>query len=174
MKPIVFTINQAQAASDNWEFNCGPAAICAVLGMTPDGVRPYLGDFEQKHYTNPKLMKSILHKLSVQYTWKVHPNLSSLDVIPPQEWPQFGLVRIQWDGPWCAPARPWQERGRQTHWVAYDARDDKVFDINATCVGGWISRNEWETKLVPWLLRQCVPRANGRWWITHTVEIPLG
>ncbi len=47
----------------------------------------------------------------------------------------------------------------------------KIFDINAICVGGWIDLPEWSTQLVPWLLKQCEPKATGDWWLTHVVEI---
>ena len=30
-----FGLEEAQAASDEWGFNCGPGALCAVLGKTP-------------------------------------------------------------------------------------------------------------------------------------------
>jgi hypothetical protein len=46
-----------------------------------------------------------------------------------------------------------------------------LFYINATHEGGWLSDDEWSGLLVPWLLRECVPRADGSWWITHAVEL---
>lgn len=49
---------------------------------------------------------------------------------------------------------------------------DEVFDINAICVGGWIGMQEWETKLVPWLIREACPRSTGDWWPTHAWELP--
>lgn len=51
--PLRFGVDEAQAASDEWGFNCGPAALCAVLGLTPAELRPHLGDFERKRYTKP-------------------------------------------------------------------------------------------------------------------------
>jgi len=49
----VFGVQEANAASEAWGFNCGPGALCAVLDLTPDELRPKLGDFEAKGYTNP-------------------------------------------------------------------------------------------------------------------------
>lgn len=158
---IRFTRDDAQAAADSWGFNCGPGALCAVSGMTPSEIRPHLGDFERKGYTNPKLMYEILRRLFSD-NWTVTP----LD-----NWPGFGLVRIQWHGPWMSPSVPIRARYRQTHWIAYRLADNHVFDVNAMCVGGWLPEREWSTQLVPWLLRQCVPRANGDWSRTHVIEL---
>jgi DMSO/TMAO reductase YedYZ molybdopterin-dependent catalytic subunit len=47
----------------------------------------------------------------------------------------------------------------------------EIFDINAICVGGWMALEEWSGALVPWLLRECQPKANGAWHLTHRLEI---
>jgi hypothetical protein len=52
-----------------------------------------------------------------------------------------------------------------------DGEEVNIFDINAMCVGGWIPFSEWAGQLVPWLLKECVPRASGRWHITHVIEV---
>lgn len=173
---IRFDVDAAEAAGEAWGFNCGPAAICAVLELTPDQVRPHLQDFERKHYTNPTLMFAALKSLGVKI--RNHP-VRERD--GEYCWPEFplGLIRIQWDGPWCAPGVPIGARYRRTHWIA-SARDMElfgrpctlaVFDVNATCAGGWIRFEEWSKNLVPWLLRECVPKANGNWWLTHAIEV---
>lgn len=153
---------------DEWGFNCGPAAICAITGMTPEQLRPQLGDFEKKKYTNPTLMMQILKRLNIESHWKMDAR-GVKDLL----WPTFGLVRIQWSGPWCDRGVPMRARYRHTHWVATDATRwfRGVFDINATCVGGWLRYDEWNRQLVPWLLDQVEPMADGRWWLTHTVEV---
>ena len=167
----MWSVDQANAMSDNWGFNCGPAAVCAVTGMTPEQLHPHLGDFEKKKYTNPTLMIQILKRLGIESRWKMDARgVNNL------AWPEFGLVRVQWSGPWCRPGVPMRVRYRHTHWVATDARksftDDRVvFDINATSVGGWIYYDEWSRQLVPWLLDQIVPKSDGKWWPTHSVEI---
>lgn len=167
----MWSVERANKMADDWGFNCGPAAICAVTGFTPEELRPHLGDFEHKHYTNPNLMRQILQSLDVQSKWTVDArgvkNLS---------WPEFGLVRVQWSGPWCAPGVPMRARYRHTHWVATDSCNGglrRVFDINATCVGGWIPYQEWNEQLVPWLLNECQPKADGKWWPTHSVEVAM-
>ncbi len=157
----LFTRDEAEAACREWRFNCGPGALCAVLGMRPDELRPHLLDFEQKGYTNPKLMFAILDALGVQYLRAA-----------PRNWPAWGLVRVQWHGPWMTPGVPLRARYRHTHWIAYRMADNHVFDINAMCVGGWLPQREWELQLVPWLLRNCEPSAQiDEWSRTHVIEV---
>lgn len=162
-----FTQDEANAAGDAWGFNCGPAALCAVLGLTPDEVRPHLGDFERKQYTNPRLMFAALRRLGVRF--KV---AGAAGVSPPgPAWPRIGLVRIQWGGPWCQPGVPIPARYRQTHWVACLNEFDVsrlVFDVNGC---GWGRFDKWRDVLVPWLIREAVPRGDGTWWPTHAVEV---
>ena len=162
---ITFNVDQAQAAGDAWRFNCGPGALCAVLQVAPEEIRPHLGDFENKGYLNPMLMYQILHGLGLKYK---NQRLDSV-TCPKPEWPEFGLIRIQWDGPWCAEGVPMKARYRHTHWVAVFKQ--LVFDVNATCVGGWLPYTEWADQLVPWLLKQCEPKANGKWWPTHCLAL---
>lgn len=158
-----FTLEEAAAAFDEWGANCGPAAIAAITGRTLAEVRPFLGDFEAKRYTNPTLMWETLDRLGVAYRRK-----------SPLEWPTWGLVRIQWHGPWTAPGVPARVAYRQTHWVGAAKKDGAVgvFDVNALGNGsGWCSLDDWGERLVPWILRECVPKADGRWSLTHSVEV---
>ena len=176
---LKFTIDQAQAASDEWGFNCGPAAVAAVCGLTLDQVRPMLGDFEKKGYTNPTLMWEILRNIG-------RPWLNTLQQCSSEHqgclaFPQYGLARVQWEGPWTAPGCPMRVRYRHTHWVgAISSTKDLtepgweeplIFDVNCMCVGGWVPLSEWADSVVPWLLGECQPKANGKWHLTHVVEI---
>lgn len=98
----------------------------------------------------------------------------------------FGLARVQWEGPWTAPGVPIAAAYRHTHWIgARDIKGDgpimfeppyavEIFDINCMCVGGWVPLSEWSGAVVPWLLKECQPKATGGWWLTHTVEIRAG
>jgi hypothetical protein len=164
MIPLRFTLEDAERASDEWGANCGPGAIAAVMGMTLDELRPHMGDFEKKHYTNPTLMWQVLRNVGA--TWHLRK---------PIQWPNYGLARIQWEGPWTSPGVPPRVAYRHTHWVGamrcFRREEIGVFDINAMNSGGWISLDDWMHTLVPWILEQCVPKANGNWNITHTVEI---
>jgi len=168
----LFTLEDAQAAADEWGFNCGPAALCAVLGKTPDEIRPHMRDFEQKRYTSPSMMRAILDGLGVPFT-RVYESADEGN----HTYPDFGLVRLQWGGPWTRPGVPIRARYRHTHWVA--VRPSKgsaieVFDVNAMCVGGWMSYEEWSLQLVPWLIRETTPKGDGTWWPTHCWELPHG
>lgn len=177
MENLKLTRIDAQNASDEWGFNCGPAAACAVLGMTPDAIRPHLGDFEVKRYTNPTLMASILHSTGSTFCRKFESPRYCEDWETGGVWPVYGLVRIQWGGQWTRHGVPMAARYRHTHWVASRARpinslvSHEIFDINAIQFGGWLSFREWSNDLTPWLIRQCEPKSDGTWWPTHCWEI---
>jgi len=166
--PIRLTADAAALAGEQWCFNCGPAALCAVFGLTPEEVRPYLGNFEKKGYTNPTLMLGAL--LSLGARWDLLPDRGGIG----PDWPSWGLVRVQWGGPWTKPGVPIAARYRQTHWVASCRTADShgIFDVNALSNGtGWVSLENWKTVLVPWILKELVPRADGTWWLTHSIEV---
>jgi len=171
-KPLRFTREDADRAHREWGCNCGPGAIAAVMGLTLDELRPHMGDFEQKRYTNPTLMWQVLRRLDVRFI-HAQPNNDS-------SWPSYGLARIQWEGPWTAPGVPMVARYRHTHWVGAqwgakpgDPMSVGIFDINCMNSSGWVALEDWSSTIVPWLLRELHPKANGRWHITHAVEIHL-
>ena len=158
-----FGETEAEAAWAAWGCNCGPAAVAAVTGLTLDEVRPHLGDFERKRYTNPTLMWAILNSLGVRY--RVYRRS--------QDWPQFGLVRVQWEGPFTQPGAHPKARYRHTHWVgaATATRGVGIFDVNCLDSGGWVYQRDWADIIVPHILQACVPMASGGWHLTHVVEI---
>lgn len=162
---VKFTEDDAARAYDEWGANCGPGAIAAIMGMTLDDVRPHMGDFEQKHYTNPLLMWQVLRNIGAK--WRL--------VKAARAFPDYGLARVQWEGPWTAPGVPARAAYRHTHWIAAQwsaAREEfGIFDINCMNSGGWVSLDDWKSLVVPWILEHCAPRANGRWHLTHVVEI---
>jgi hypothetical protein len=168
------------AANQAWGFNCGPGALCAVLDVSPDQLRPNLLDFEQKRYTNPTLMADILRGLAVPFrrVWEYRENAERFAPI----YPRFGLVRIQWGGPWIKVGVPVRARYRHTHWIAVRPCADTaclspgaavrdVFDVNCMQVGGWVPWGTWTSRVVPWLLRECEPKSDGKWWPTHCWEV---
>lgn len=156
-----FTLDDVERAAADWHCNCGPASIAAIAALTLDELRPMLGDFESKGYTNPTLMWEILGRLPLLW--------ARAQLV----WPRWGLVRIQWEGPWTKPGVPARAAYRHTHWVGSRRRDGRtdIFDVNAMCVSGWVPLAEWTDQLVPWLLSECEPKADGRWNMTHAVEI---
>ena len=162
--PVRFNLDHAQRAADEWGANCGPGAIAAVLDMTLDEVRPHIQDFERKHYSNPKLVYATLRSLGVK--WR-HAEAV---------WPELGLVRVQWEGPWTMPGVPRRARYRHTHWigarrVGENVWNTEIFDINCICAGGWVPLTEWNEQVVSWLLRVCEPKAFGSWHSTHVLEL---
>lgn len=158
-----FTASDADRAHEDWGCNCGPGAIAAIMGMTLDEVRPYLVDFEAKRYVSPTTMWQALDRIG--RPWR--------KLREPLPWPAHGLVRVQWHGPWMAEGVPIKARYWHTHWVAAQTINDQVgiFDINAMAAGGWIALANWSQILVPWIIEAGVPRGDGKWSLTHVVEI---
>jgi len=159
-KPL-FTIEDAERAHDEWGANCGPGALAAIAGMTLEEVRPHIPGFDEKRYTNPTMMFSALR--SIGKTWR------KIGAV----WPAYGLVRVQWEGPWTNPGVPMAARYRYTHWIGAQVGGTSigVFDINCMNNGtGWCSRDDWENSIVPYLTKQ-YPRATGKWHITHGIEV---
>jgi hypothetical protein len=174
LPPPRFTFKDAEDAGEAWNFNCGPAAIAMVSGLKPEELRPHLGDFERKGYTNPTLMFECLNRLKVRWTPRKagRGTLAFPDGL--DAWPSFGLVRVQWEGPWTAPGVPIRVRYLHTHWIGCSrvpGDEPAIFDVNAMAVGGWIPLSMWREKLVPWLLEHCEPKANGKWHLTHVLEV---
>ena len=146
------TEREALAASESWGANCGPAALAAVIGESLEFVRPHMGDFERKGYTNPTMMYRALQSLGVE--WRRADG---------RGWLPRGLVRIQWTGPWTRPGVPARVAYRHTHWVACARRANRVgiFDVNCCNNGtGWVTLDDWEGIIAPYLIAQH-PRAEG-------------
>lgn len=164
-----FTEADADAANAEWGCNCGPGALAAITGLTLDEVRPHLTGFDQKHYTNPTMMWDALN--SIGKPWR---KIGRDDHSRGAVWPIYGLVRIQWEGPWTQPGVPMRVRYRYTHWVGSwitSARGHGIFDINCMNNGsGWCARSDWEATIVPAITAQ-YPRASGKWHVTHGVEV---
>jgi hypothetical protein len=171
-----FTEMDAIAAADEWGFNCGPAAVAAICGLSLSDLRPHLGDFESKRYTNPTLMAQILRNVGAKVVefgrlnWRFEMKRTGR-----KPWPRYGLARVQWEGPWTKDGVPIAARYRHTHWVGTCYANQEnigIWDVNCLNNGtGWVGFEEWTNTLVPWLLKECHPRSDGKWHLTHTVEI---
>lgn len=169
-----FHFGDADRANREWGMNCGPGAIAAICGLTLDEVRPYMGDFERKHYTNPTLMWQVLERLWPAYAISYYP--SRIQGAKPMTWPAYGLARIQWGGTWMEPGVPMAARYRRTHWVGACSPDQNnvgIFDINIIANGtGWTPLEDWSSIVVPMLVGD-MKGADGTWFITHCVEVIL-
>lgn len=170
MKPR-FTPEEVNRAYDEWGCNCGPSALAAITGLTLDEVRPHIKGFDEKHYTNPTMMREAVGSILKRPVKWSHSRYGFIS------WPMYGLVRIQWEGPWTAPGVPMKARYRYTHWIgveSYDLTDVGIFDINAMANGtGWCFQKDWSGVIVPFILSH-VPRSNGKWHITHAIEVERG
>ncbi len=164
-RPVRFSLAEVQVAAGG-RFNCRPAALCVVADLLPEEAVARLPGFADKHYTNPSMMQAALAALGIPFQ-RVYECLG-LGVARNPVYPDFGLVRIQWGGPWMNPGVPVAARYWHTHWIA--AHGEWRFDLNAMSdprANGWIPRELWEQSLVPWLLRESKTKANGEWWPTH-------
>lgn len=157
---IAFDSHDVAAAYRDWGCNCGPAALAASLDLTLDAVRPHLGDFEQRRFMNPTQMQISLVALMAR--WRAIPNGTG----PP--WPENGVVRIQFGGPWLKPGVPVGAAYARTHWLASRKHEgaDWVCDVSA----GWLPAERWEAEILP-LLVKWVSRADGTWFPTHRWEV---
>lgn len=162
-----FTDADVDAAHDAWRASCGPVAIAAIMCTTLDAVRPHLADY--KGFMNPTMMWAALKSMGARITVDTKP------LGAPAFWPVYGIARIQWGGPWMERGVPVGAQYQRTHWVASNAAASGplLFDVNCMRVGGWVDVKRWETRVVPWILRENVPKNDGTWTITHTAEIDL-
>lgn len=171
IQPPRFTLADADRAHDEWGANCGPGALAAITGLTLDEVRPHMGDFEKKGYTNPTLMFDAIKSVCPsRYCTKKLRTAGRA----PWDWPRHGLCRVQWEGPWTQPGVPMRARYRYTHWIGAHALNNDnigVFDINCMNNGsGWVRLDDWRTIVVP-ALTAFYPRASGAWHLTHAIEV---
>lgn len=151
-----FNEADAMGASAAWGCNCGPAALAFVMGLTLDEVRPHMGPFEQRGYTNVTNMRESLRSVG-----------GSIDRVY-EGWPPtgLGLIRIQWGGPWIIDGNPARWAARATHWVASQRTGGShlyVFDIN----GGRRTYDSWLHDVVPAIIAS-IKRADGTWSISHS------
>jgi hypothetical protein len=180
-KTIELPFSQADAdrAYTDWGCNCGPAALAAILDLSLDAVRPAVesAGFSDRRYMSPTMMKAALRYLRVCWSER---QITPAD-IGGLAFPNRGLARIQWEGPWTAPGANPKWAYRQTHWVAswksaagdatvadkvWSQLSPVIFDIN----GGLMEFNRWEEEIVP-LITSSIPRADGDWHVTHCWEI---
>jgi len=159
----VFTLADAERAHDEWGANCGPGALSAIMNMTLDEIKPimFAVGFEDRLYTNPSMMNAALR--IIRRPWR---KIGA-------RWPDYGLVRVQWEGPWTQPSVPMVARYRYTHWIGHFRGQNSrgVFDINCMNNGtGWCAIDDWERVIAPALCGN-YPRASGGWHITHGIEI---
>lgn len=154
-----FTRSEVCDAITGWGCNCGPSALAFARGVSLDDARAAIAGFDEKRYTSPTMMKGALHALCIPF--------APLEATIPEMFLRgMAISRVQWTGPWTKPGSNPMWAYRQTHWVATWSRapgEWMVFDINS----GIVDFDTWEVEVVPDILRECVPRADGGWCPTH-------
>lgn len=164
--PLRFTEADALDAADAWNFSCGPAAICALLALKPEEVRPHLGNF--KGWMNPTQMKAALTSLRAAFVeHRIKQGAESILPTP-------AIWRVQYGGPWLNPGANAKAAYKFTHWVTAIGRDIpripggmQVYDVNAM---GWFPYAVWH-KVTSEMALEDIPRADGRVLITHALVV---
>lgn len=138
-----------EAAVNEWDANCGPSAIAAILDSPLSKIRPLLLSFDRRQCMNIGDVQQALSLAQVKFK-------GGLKVIP-----ENGLVFIQWGGHERKPVRA---QYRFTHWIAVN--HGRVFDINLPMIVDW---KEWEAT-VPKLTKD-EGRGNGTYFIRSSIEV---
>lgn len=167
---LAFGDVDVQMAFDSWGCNCGPAALAAVTGNTLDEVRPACtaAGFSIKRYMSPTMMKAAIASLGIGMAQKY------CGARDKSCFPEHGLARMQFTGPWTSPGANPKWAYRQTHWTSSWRIGEGVeaftllFDVNVSC--GLIPLAEWEQRVAPAIAAN-MPRADGGWFVTHSWEI---
>ncbi|MEN6533791.1 MAG: hypothetical protein ABFD89_09030 [Bryobacteraceae bacterium] len=162
----VFSAEDAGKAAQEWGANCGPMALAMSLGRHIREIRGAIPGFDQKGYTSPTMMAGALSNLGVPVKREVKGTQARSAKW--SDWPDRGLVRIQWSGPWTAPGTNGRWAYCFTHWVA-SLRTEKGFWI-FDCNTGWSDPGYWILHAVP-AITQTIKRADGGWFATHLWEL---
>jgi hypothetical protein len=130
---LAFTAADVERAG----LNCGPAALCACLGWTPDQILPHIDDFKIRGFMDPPMMGRAL--ASAGFCWR-HVRGDGL--------PDHGLVRVLWRGPWSAPGVHPGASAARSHWVASKDffRETWIYDVSAN---GWEPFSVWDDFTAP-------------------------
>ncbi len=155
--------HESYKAYQEWGCNCGPSALATMINLKPDDVRPHIKGFDEKKYTSPTMMKDAIASLGLGF-------VQSGVTLDPPPYPFYGVIRIQWDGPWCRPEVPKRVAYRYTHWIGAMtfAGSLYVFDVNS----GWSRKDVWEKETVP-TLTKLYPKSNGKYFPTHIWNIAI-
>ena len=163
-KPMLFyNPDDVAEAHDAWGANCGPAALAAILHRPVMQVARYFPDFPEKPWTTPTKMTDAMMQAGIKSYGTV------------ESWPVYGLVFIQFEGPWEKPGVPPGAAYRHTHWVAalddgnkHDPKERWIWDVNND---NWTEFWRWEEGTLAALLKHH-KRSTG-WRIRRAFEVSL-
>jgi len=168
-KPSTASVTQEdwEAAEKIFHPNCGPTALAIIAGISIQKACEAIPGFTERHFTNPTMMATALRSLGIQFIERDDNECDGHTLT------RYGLVRIQFEGPWTAAGANPKWAYRQTHWIAaaefmWGEPVQFVFDINC----GWQTAMDWEHIHVPEIIKGCLDkRATGNWWATHRWEL---
>lgn len=157
---ILFMPPDLNEAHKAWKCNCGPGSVAALLGLTCEQVRPHFPGHAERGYSNPSHLQNALRSLGcrVVSTWKRTPEALAL--------PRFGIVFVQFGGPWLREGVPAGWAYRATHFAAVNG--GQVYDVNQD--PPWYPKSGWESDLLPWLA-STINRCDGTFYIRAAFEV---
>lgn len=166
-----FTFDELARANGGWGCNCGPAALAAMTGIQLYLAGQSLHGFMEKGFTNPTMMAQALMDLEICFRLEKFAGRERLSVREISSL-RRGLIRIQFDGPWCRPEVPKAAAYKHTHWIGamFYGGVYHIFDVNADSL--WETAEQWEAKTVCELMAE-EKRCTG-WFVTHRYELEVG
>ncbi len=159
-----FTQEEFEQAVVEWGCNCGPSALAFACQVSLERARDAIPGFVEKRYTSPTMMKAGLDSLGQAWFSAVDRAWKGTDASDIWLDGHTCLVRVQWDGPWCAQGMNPRWAYGHTHWIStfvHGTLGPHVFDCN----GGMRSLHSWRGAIAP-LLWGSIKRATG-WFPTH-------
>ena len=190
--PVLLT--PADLDANPWAY-CGPAALAALIQRPLPALREHFAlranTKGRSDWVNLAMMKQAIHSLGaigLSFEETRPGGLVPGTTWRERAWPLCGLVQIQFRGSWdtLGPMHPAQFE--RSHWIATvpaghhlgATRSERVmvFDVNAVddttgCPGGWMTRETWETRMVPYLVRGLGKSASGALWVRAGLEVRL-
>jgi hypothetical protein len=151
-RPVLYRPTDVEEAYTLWKSNCGPSAMAALLGVELVVIRTHIRDW--KGYTTPKMARETLRSAGAKCDYGRNG-----------DWPQCGLVCIQFRGPWLNPDAHWAEQYKRSHYIA--VHGSAVYDVNCD---KWISRGHWEQLVAP-QIADLYDRCDGTWYPRSCIVI---
>src|SRR5882672_1621758 len=138
-----------EQAADEWNANCGPGALAAILDLSLAETKPLLRRFEHCGCMNITDVLNALTAAQRTFTSRLKAR------------PAYGLIFIQWGGHSHKPARA---QYRFTHWIAVDG--ESIFDVNLPELVTW---NDW-CATVPRLMQE-EGHSDGTFFIRSAIAV---
>jgi len=152
MAITLYRPTDAEEAYNLWGANCGPSAMAALLGVELSVIRTHISNW--KGYTTPSMARDTLRSAGAKCDYGRNG-----------DWPQIGMVCIQFGGPWCAPNAHPIEQYKRSHYIA--VHGSAVYDVNCD---KWISRGHWNTLIAPEIAR-LYERSDRTWYPRSCISV---